>query len=274
MKSDKYLEFWINDEIYIQEIELLKRYEFFQKAIDNANNFKQEEIHIEFPISRSLVSVAFKIHDLKYGTFGFEESCQIYDFLKYLLPINFSSIVGEIIYHYKPCCNFEDSKSDDYKKIIELDNENYKDIRLCYIEKYISYIDERILVKPINFTIDKFNNYCYENDCVQIHTANPLKLSFIEICKNYLGNFGIPLDSIKLYHPSRIVKKYNYKAKLETHYYRVDELMVIINGIKFIESGTLDYFPDEGKRYKDFNIVRNFNIVKIFNKYILHINKV
>lgn len=272
MESNKYLLFKVNGEIYIQEIELLKKFEFFKKAIDNENNFKTEDINIEFEIDKSLVCIAFQIHNMRYGTFGFEQSREIYDFLKYLMDNNLDSTVEEIIFHYKPCCDFDNKENDDYRKIIELDKDNYRDIRQMFITKYIHSINKKIMITPFNFEVDKYKCYNYDNESIKIDKKYEgcKENTFLKICQEYFDHFCIRLHTIKLYQDSILKQRYNHKGKIENHYYRVNNLIIIINDKKFVETNVLKYFTDTGKQYKSFDVVQSFNIARSFNEYIIH----
>src|SRR3989338_3134080 len=159
MKNDKYLEFWINEEIFIQEIQILKKYEFFRKAI---------QINTEFEIDKYLIPIAFQIENLKYGEYGFEESCQIYGFLKYIMADNFEIITNEIIYHYKPCIDFNNKERDDYEKILTMDKEIYGDLVGRFMDNYMKKINKTIEIKLQNYNLDSLHRYNYDINYIKI----------------------------------------------------------------------------------------------------------
>jgi len=51
------------------------------------------------------------------------------------------------------------------------------------------------------------------------------------ICQEYLHHLGIQLNNIKLYQHSIPNKIYDNKGKVENHYYRRDELIIVRNNL-------------------------------------------
>lgn len=155
--SDKYFTFWVNNEKFNLETSELKKYDVFNKVMSNTN-FKNEDFKIEFEINNTLVNIAHNLHNFKSNNLDISQIVQIYDYINFLIPINFDEIITNLLNQYK-------INNMDYDYIESLDDEIYlklkkellKIVFKFDITKTSQYIDQaptRQIISKIQYYID------------------------------------------------------------------------------------------------------------------------
>ena len=171
MLSQKYFKFYVNSEEFIFETQELNKYAYFKKIMSD-NNFKKENININFNIELKLINVAHNINNLKKFELNIQQITQIYYYLDYLIPDHFDNQKLNLASFYEP--NYKNNY--DLKIILD------PDIFDVFIRKKLFkiYLDNYELDIPIRYyEVDKIK------ECKKLITK-------------YLENFNIFINSIDI----------------------------------------------------------------------------
>lgn len=181
MQSNKYLQFYVNNEEYILEKSKLIRYGFFKEKIEN--NIR-DEIKINFEIKNNLVEIAHTIRNFEIHNLDIDDILQIYKYFEFLNPDDFDQIKERIALHY----NIKEKK--DFTKIINLENNKMK---FHLLKKFFNECKEFI---KITYRLC-FKEPMILKQNIEIKGITEQNLNYATyVTKKYLCDYGIDLNPL------------------------------------------------------------------------------
>lgn len=179
MNSNKYYQFYVNDEEFIFERQSLMKYNYFRKLLSN-KEFMQEDTYIYFDIDERLINVAHNIDNIKVCQLNLNQIMQIYFYLDYLMQDNIMDSMTNMISFYNI------NQDNDFEIIIKLDVH----FKLQLLKKNL---DNNNFNLSLVYSDDRYER-CYKviNNLEQqeINTSNN-DIFFKNVISRYLNKYNI-----------------------------------------------------------------------------------